>query len=48
MLFGLLDALDDEWRRGVAESRKNTARVQPARTELAEDVVPVEIAWLEL
>ena len=48
VLLGLLDALDDQLRGGVAERRKNTAGVQPTHAEFAEDVVPIEIAGLEL
>ena len=38
----------DELGRGVAQRGEDAAGVQPARAELAEDVVPVEIARLEL
>ena len=47
-LLGRLDRLDDELRRGVAQRGEDAAGVEPAHAELAEDVVPVEIAGLEL
>ena len=47
-LPGRLDGLDDELRRGVAQRGEDAAGVQPAHAELAEDVVPIEIARLEL
>src|SRR5690242_5217835 len=43
-----LDGFEDQLRRGVAEGRKNAAGVKPTHTELAENVVPVEIAGLQL
>ena len=46
--FGLVDGLDDELRRGVAEGGEDAAGVQPPDADLAEDVVPVEIAGFEL
>ena len=38
VLLGLLNALDDESRRGVAKRRKNAAGVKPADALLAENV----------
>jgi len=43
-----LNGFDNEFRRGVAEGCEDSASVEPADTELAEDVVPVEVARLEL
>ena len=48
VLAGFLDGFDDQERGGVAEGGEDAAGVQPARAEFAEDVVPVEIAGLEL
>src|SRR6185437_11681181 len=48
VLLGLLDGFDDKLGRSVAQCSENAAGVQPAHAEFAEDVVPIEIARLEL
>src|SRR4051794_18171356 len=43
-----LHGFDDQLRSRIAESSKNSSGVQPARAQLPEDVVPIEISRLEL
>src|SRR6266581_7810520 len=45
---GGLHGFDHELRRGIAERGEDAARVQPARAELAKNMVPIEVARLEL
>src|SRR5262249_47403233 len=39
---------EDKFRRGVAQAGEDSARVEPARAELAKDKIPLKIARLEL
>ena len=48
VLPGGLHGFDHELGRRVAQRGENAARVQPARAKFAEDVVPIEVARLEL
>src|ERR1035437_2804005 len=48
VLVGGLDGLDGELRGGGGERREDAAGVEPADAEFAEDVVPIEVAGLEL
>ena len=43
-----LDGLDGGLRGGLGEGREDAARVEPADAELAEEVLPVEVAGLDL
>src|SRR5207249_1508429 len=45
---GFLDACNHQRRRRVAERGEDAAGVEPADPELAEDVVPIEVARFEL
>src|SRR6266550_1505055 len=48
VLLCFLDAFDHQRRRGVTERGEDPAGVQPADSQLAKDVVPSKVAWLEL
>jgi hypothetical protein len=48
VLVGGLDGLDGESGGGLGERGEDAAGVEPAHAEFAEDVVPVEVARLEL
>src|SRR6266516_1739889 len=48
VLLGFLDAFNHQRWRGVAERGEDTAGVKPAHSQLAKDVVPIEVARLEL
>src|SRR5258706_4469647 len=48
MFFGCSHSLDDQLWRGLAQRREDAPGVKPPDTELAENVVPIEIAGLEL
>ena len=43
-----LDGLDGGLRGGLGEGREDAARVEPADAQLAEEVLPVEVAGLDL
>src|SRR5947209_1449156 len=48
VLLGFLDAFNHQRRRGVTERGEDTAGVKPTHSQPAEDVVPIEVARLEL
>src|SRR5690606_26584349 len=48
VLVGGLDRLDRERGRRLGQRREDAASVEPACTEFAEDVIPVEITGLQL
>ncbi len=48
MFVGRLDRLDGDRRGGFAQRGKNPARVEPAHTQFAENLLPIEITGLEL
>src|SRR5439155_7139859 len=48
VLLGFLDAFNHQRRRGVAEGGEDAAGVQPADSQLAKNVVPIEVARFEL
>jgi len=48
VLLGGLDCVDDELGGCLGEGGEDAAGVEPTHTELAEDVIPVEVAGLEL
>src|SRR2546425_8789584 len=48
VLLCFLDAFNHQRRRGVTERGEDTAGVKPTHSQPAEDVVPIEVARLEL
>src|SRR5439155_9608381 len=48
VLLGLLHRLEGQPRRGIAEGGEDATGMQPARAELTEDMVPIEVPGLEL
>src|SRR5439155_18409026 len=48
VLLCFLDAFNHQGRRGVTERCEDTAGVKPAHSQPAENIVPIEVARLEL
>src|SRR6185503_1385395 len=48
MLFRSLHSLDDQPRRSITKSGKNSSRMEPTRAHLPKDMFPIEITRFKL